>query len=46
MPKAKYPLGKSNEWFSSFRGKNEKDFLAGSREHPEEMASAARIFLE
>lgn len=46
MPKTGYPLEKSNEWFASFRGKNEKDFLAGSREHPEELASAARIFLE
>jgi hypothetical protein len=46
MPRPRYPLEKANEWFESFRGKNEKDFLAGSREHPEELASAARIFLE
>jgi uncharacterized protein (TIGR00730 family) len=46
MPKVKYPFEKSNDWFASYRGKNEKDFLTGSREHPDELASAARIFLE
>ncbi len=46
MPKVKYPFEKTNEWFSSYQSKNEKEFLAGSREHPEEMASAARVFLE
>jgi hypothetical protein len=46
MPKHKHPFEKTNEWFSSFQGKNEKEFLAGSRDRPEELASAARIFLE
>ncbi|RJP22324.1 MAG: TIGR00730 family Rossman fold protein [Candidatus Abyssobacteria bacterium SURF_5] len=46
MPRAKHPFEKNNEWFASFQGKNEKEFLAGSRERPEELASAARVFLE
>lgn len=36
----------SADWLASFREKNEKAFLAGSRENPEELASAGRIFLE
>ncbi len=35
-----------SDWLASFRNKDEKKFLAGTREHPEELASAARIFLE
>jgi uncharacterized protein (TIGR00730 family) len=31
---------------ASFREKNEKEFLKGTRKHPEELASAARVFLE
>ncbi len=37
-----YPPGS----FDSFRIRDEKNFLAGTREHPEELASAGRIFLE
>lgn len=33
-------------WLSSFRSRGEKEFLAGSRENPEELASAGRVFLE
>ena len=36
----------SPDWLAPFREKNEKAFLAGSRENPEELASAGRIFLE
>jgi uncharacterized protein (TIGR00730 family) len=34
------------DWFASPRDEEEKAFLKGSREHPEELASAGRIFLE
>jgi uncharacterized protein (TIGR00730 family) len=34
------------DWFASPRDEEEKSFLRGSREHPEELASAGRIFLE
>jgi len=46
MTKSDYPDPNLPDWLASFRNKDEKRFLAGTREHPEELASAARIFLE
>ena len=36
----------TKDWFASPRDEEEKAFLKGSRERPEELASAGRIFLE
>jgi uncharacterized protein (TIGR00730 family) len=36
----------SMDWYVSLRDEEEKAFLKGSRENPEELASAGRIFLE
>lgn len=36
----------SPDWLASFRNQDEKKFLAGTRENPEELASAGRVFLE
>jgi len=36
----------SSDWLASFRNHDEKRFLVGTREHPEELASAGRVFLE
>jgi uncharacterized protein (TIGR00730 family) len=41
-----HPKDNEPDWLASFRNKDEKRFLTGTREHPEELASAARIFLE
>jgi uncharacterized protein (TIGR00730 family) len=46
MSKTDFPKPNTSDWLASFRDKDEKKFLAGTREHPEELASAARIFLE
>lgn len=46
MQKAESPKANSHDWLASFGDKDEKRFLAGTREHPEELASAGRIFLE
>ncbi|GAB4349764.1 MAG: hypothetical protein Kow0099_32980 [Candidatus Abyssubacteria bacterium] len=46
MPRPFYLDVDSPEWLLSFDDKDEKRFLAGSRNRPEELASAARIFLE
>jgi len=35
-----------SDWYMARRDDEEKKFLRGSREHPEELASAARVFLE
>jgi uncharacterized protein (TIGR00730 family) len=35
-----------SDWLASFKNQDEKRFLAGTREHPEELASAGRVFLE
>lgn len=35
-----------SDWFVSSRDDEERKFLSGSRENPEELASAGRIFLE
>ena len=36
----------SMDWYVSLRDEEEKAFLEGSRENPQELASAGRIFLE
>jgi uncharacterized protein (TIGR00730 family) len=36
----------SSDWLSVGRGKDEKEFLKGTRKHPDELASAGRVFLE
>lgn len=46
MTKPNRPKENSSEWMLSIHEKDEKAFLAGSRKRPEELASAARIFLE
>ncbi|UCD56435.1 MAG: TIGR00730 family Rossman fold protein, partial [Candidatus Hydrogenedentota bacterium] len=46
MSNAGHPKRNSSDWLASFRDRDEKQFLAGSREHPEELASAARVLLE
>jgi hypothetical protein len=46
MQNGRFPEEGSHDWFASFRGKNEKEFLRGTREDPEELASAGRVFLE
>jgi uncharacterized protein (TIGR00730 family) len=46
MPTVNRPEASSEDWLASFRDRDEQKFLAGTREHPEELASAARIFLE
>jgi uncharacterized protein (TIGR00730 family) len=46
MTNRDYPHSNEPDWLASFRNKDEKRFLEGTREHPEELASAARIFLE
>ena len=46
MQKTNHPKENSPDWFASFRDKNEKEFLKGTRDDPEELASAGRIFLE
>jgi uncharacterized protein (TIGR00730 family) len=46
MEKPDRPKASTSDWLSSFRSKDEKKFLAGTRENPEELASAARVFLE
>ncbi|RJP69896.1 MAG: TIGR00730 family Rossman fold protein [Candidatus Abyssobacteria bacterium SURF_17] len=45
MPKSNRPKGNSSDWLAS-HGRDDKEFLKGSRKRPEELASAARIFLE
>jgi hypothetical protein len=37
---------KTPDWYVSIRDEEEKAFLEGSRENPQELASAGRIFLE
>jgi hypothetical protein len=39
-------MNRNEDWFVPPRDEEEKAFLRGSREHPEELASAGRIFLE
>ncbi len=34
------------DWYEAIREDEDKRFLSGSREHPEELASAGRVFLE
>ena len=46
MPKPDHGGENSLNWPAYLRDRDDKKFLAGSREHPEELASAARIFLE
>jgi len=46
MQKTNHPKENSLDWLASFRDKNEKEFLKGTRDDPEELASAGRIFLE
>jgi hypothetical protein len=46
MPETDRPKANSADWLASFRDKNEKEFLKGTRDHPEELASAGRVFLE
>ena len=43
---ANQPKENSSDWLASFRDQDEKKFLAGTRENPEELASAGRVFLE
>jgi uncharacterized protein (TIGR00730 family) len=45
MPEKEVP-NRNGDWFESPRDEEEKAFLRGSRKHPEELASAGRIFLE
>ncbi len=40
------PTDNSRDWLVYMHDGSEKRFLAGTREHPEELASAARFFLE
>jgi hypothetical protein len=40
------PEKNSSDWLTTFRGTDEKEFLKGTREHPKELASAGRVFLE
>jgi len=40
------PERNSSDWPANFWGRDEKEFLKGTREHPEELASAGRVFLE
>jgi uncharacterized protein (TIGR00730 family) len=37
---------RSSDWYASIRDEEERAFLQGSRENPQELASAGRIFLE
>ncbi len=46
MRKSSIPEEGSRDWLAFSGGKNEKEFLRGTREHPEELASAGRFFLE
>lgn len=46
MTKANHPRETWPNWLASFQDRDEKEFLAGTRDRPEELASAARILLE
>jgi hypothetical protein len=46
MQNTDLPKENSHDWLASMRDGTEKRFLVGTREHPEELASAARFFLE
>jgi len=46
MTEAQQHKNSISNWFMALRDDEEKKFLTGSREHPEELASAARVFLE
>lgn len=46
MQKSSIPEEGSHDWLAVSVGKSEKEFLTGTREHPEELASAGRVFLE
>ena len=46
MQKNSIPEKGPHDWLAFSGGKNEKEFLKGTRENPEELASAGRVFLE
>lgn len=46
MKKPIPPMSESAGWFGVPQGDEERNFLKGSRAHPEELASAGRYFLE
>jgi len=46
MSHSKPPETGSGDWLLSPREDEEREFLRGSRKHPEELASAGRVFLE
>jgi uncharacterized protein (TIGR00730 family) len=46
MSDSEHPKTATSNWFASPRDDEERKFLSGSREHPQELASAGRVFLE
>ncbi len=46
MTNSRKPNTNSLDWYEAAGEDEEKRFLSGSREHPEELASAGRVFLE
>jgi uncharacterized protein (TIGR00730 family) len=46
MAKTEKPNVGTSDWYEAAREDEDRRFLSGSREHPEELASAGRVFLE
>ena len=46
MAKTERPDAGTSDWYEAAREDEDRRFLSGSREHPEELASAGRVFLE
>jgi hypothetical protein len=46
MAKTEKPNMGTSDWYEAAREDEDRRFLSGSREHPEELASAGRVFLE
>lgn len=46
MQNPDHPEERLPDWLAPVRDREEKKFLVGTRDHPEELASAGRVFLE
>ena len=46
MQNPDHPEERLTDWLAPAPDRDEKNFLAGTRDHPEELASAGRVFLE